>query len=90
MLDEASINVDYACVSGNRQEYQNQLHHHDVCLARCPLSHERAARVGNECHETLKTKKYTSIGQLSVIYTNICYVYTWNVHCIYIVYTDVR
>ncbi len=62
-------------------EYQNQLHH--VRLACCPLRHQKAARGGDECHETLKQKLDTSICQLSILYTSVCWLIAWYIHGIY-------
>ena len=56
------------------QGYRNRLHHER--LARCPLSHEWAVRVADECHETLKTR--------GTCYISCIYKYKY---CIYIVFT---
>ncbi len=58
-------------------------------LARCPfLSHERAAREGDECHKTLKTKGiYEHMSVIICIYKYIHLIYlvytTWYIHGIY-------
>ena len=59
------------------QGYQNRLHHER--LARCPLSHEWAVLVADECHKTLKQEVHA----MSVVYTSISMVYTWYIHDIY-------
>ena len=74
-LDMNLSNTD--CVLG----YQNQPHRVD--LARYPLCHERAARLGDKCHKTLKTRGTSNIS----MYTQGIYmVYTWYIHGIYHVY----
>ena len=60
------------------QGYQNQPHRVD--LARCQLCHERAARLVDECHETLKKRGSSNIS----MYTQGIYLY---IHGIYMVYT---
>ena len=56
------------------QGYQNRLHHER--LARCPLSHEWAVRVAEECHETLKTR--------GTCYISIIYKYMYPIYIVYI------
>ena len=57
------------------QGYQNRLHHER--LARCPLSHEWAVRVAEECHETLKTRGTCYISNIYKYMYPIYIVYTW-------------
>ena len=69
--------------------YQNQPHRVD--LARCPLCHERAAHLGDECHETLKTTGSSNISMYTqgiyMVYTTMyLFVYTSHILYIYIVY----
>ena len=70
-----SISVE----AGTHQPSQMQNQPHCVRLASCQRSPDRAARVGDECHETLKTGRKCYMNCIYKYMSGIYMVYTWHI-----------